>query len=371
MGDYTWRLAEELISRGHECQLIAAADWHVQAPSFSTRTFFRESDEGIQLLRLPATLPWSERVPRARKVAEAFVPDWISWQFVLYGFDSRGLGFGLGKNLSEIAGDRRNHMMFHESWAGESAGSTFKERALGLLQRRSVCGVLKKLAPPVLHTHTPLYQLLLRELGAEAKLLPLFGNIPVTPYPRFDWLADKWPEMYPHLSGDERASWWVFVIFGTIHPEWNAADFRQRAIAAAEQAGKRCAFISIGRPGDLAGPTLQQLRADQNDSWRALELGPQSDEDISQCLLTADFGVSPGPPELLSKSGTTAALIEHGLPVIATRESSVYAKYTPEMLVPEMSRIVRDFNLKLVKTEPGSLLPGVAGQFIEDLQRAQ
>ena len=117
---------------------------------------------------------------------------------------------------------------------------------------------------------------------------------------------------------------------------------------------------------------MEQLRANQDDSWRALQLGPQSDEDISQCLLTADFSVSPGPPELLTKSGTAAAMIEHGLPIIATRESSIYAKYTTETLVPEMSHIVRDFQLThLVKTEPGSLLPGVAGQFIEDLQNAK
>lgn len=371
MGDYTWRLACELVGRGHECHLLALADYHVEAPAFSTRPLHAGTDEGIPCLRLPATSPWSDRLARAKKYVEGAAPDWISWQFVLYGFDSRGFGIGLGKRLRYIAGDHRNQVMFHEVWLGESAGSTWKERTLGALQRRSVRDVLGKLNPSVVHTHTPLYQLLLEKVGAKAGRLPLFGNIPVTSYPRADWLAGKWPEGWNDFGIADRAAWWVFVIFGSIHPEWDAEDFWQRASAAAQRAGKKCAFISIGRPGAPGERILQDLRRHEGKEWRFLELGPQHEEEVSQCLFAADFGVSPVPPEILTKSGTTAAMIEHGLPVIATRKPATYVDIPPEKLLAGMSRIVRDFDLEGVeKTEPGSLLPEVAGQFVESLKPA-
>ena len=56
------------------------------------------------------------------------------------------------------------------------------------------------------------------------------------------------------------------------------------------------------------------MRQHESNVWRVLNLGQQSEADVSQCLLTADFGVSAAPPENVFKSGTATAMIEHGCP---------------------------------------------------------
>lgn len=368
VGDYTRRLAAELNARGHRCHLLALADPHVQK---ATAVDFGDANGGLPGLRLAAADSWTQRLRQAKTFRECVAPDWVSWQIVLYGFDPRGLCFGLGGRCREISGECRNQIMFHEIWIGEAEQSPLKNKIIGKLQRLIIRDLLQKLRPPVVHTHTPLYQRLLGGLGCRAAILPLFGNIPLTARPRFDWLKEKWPEGSSQLNLADRNSWWVFVLFGSIHPEWDADDFLRRASAAARRAGKKCALISIGRPGADGERALRGLQKREEDSWRFLNLGPQPEEDISQCLLTADFGVSAVPPEFLFKSGTAAAMIEHGLPLIATRPASRYPHCPPETLSAGMRNVVTDFDLEaLKKSKAGSLLPAVAGQFIGDLEQA-
>jgi glycosyltransferase involved in cell wall biosynthesis len=365
VGDYTRRLAAELRARGHDCYLLALADTHVKK---ATAADFGDTN-GI--LRLPATDSWPERIRQAKRFRESVEPDWISWQIVLYGFDPRGLGFGLGRRCREISGGCKNQVMFHEIWIGEAERSTLKNKIIGKLQRLIVKDLLSKLRPLVVHTHTPLYQHLLGGLGCHAAILPLFGNIPLTTRPCFEWPAEKWPEGRVPFPVAERDSWWIFVMFGSIHPEWDAADFLQRAAAAAQRAGKKCVLIALGRPGANGERLLQALQKHEGDSWRFINLGWRPQEEISQCLLMADFGVSTVPPEYLFKSGTAAAMIEHGLQVIATRPMSRYPHCPPELLAVGMRNVVTDFNLEASKkSKAGSLLPAVAGQFIEDLRQA-
>ena len=368
MGDYTRRLAAELAARGHPCSLLALADSQVKK---ATTGDFGGTNGVISSLRLPATDSWAERVRLAKSFCENVAPDWISWQVVLYGFDPRGLSFGLGRRFREISGGCKNQIMFHEIWIGEAEQSSLNNKIIGKLQRFIIKDLLGKLRPPVVHTHTPLYRHLLGAMGCRAVLLPLFGNIPLTTRPNSEWLKEKWPEGWAQFNGADRDSWWIFVVFGSIHPEWDANDFLRRASEAAQRAGKKCVLISIGRPGAARERLLRELQKHKGDSWRFLNLGQQSEEDVSQCLLTADFGVSAAPPENVFKSGTAAAMIEHGLQVIATRPMYRYRHCPPEMLTIGTRNVVRDFDLEaLKKSTPNSLLPTVAGQFIEDLQQA-
>jgi glycosyltransferase involved in cell wall biosynthesis len=368
VGDYTRRLAAELNARGHRCYLLSLADSHVKE---TTAGESGDANGLIPHLRLPATDSWPERVRRAKSFCESVAPDWISWQIVPYGFDRRGLSFGLGGRFREISGGCRNQIMFHEIWIGEAEQSSLKNKIIGKLQRHIIKDLLHKLHPLVVHTHTPLYRRLLGGLGCQAAILPLFGNIPLTSHPRSEWLKEKWLEGWARFNFADRNSWWIFVVFGTIHPEWDGDDFLRRASAIAQRAGKKCLLVSIGRPGADGERILRELQRHEGDSWRFLTLGRQSEEDISQCLLTADFGVSSVPPEYVFKSGTAAAMIEHGLQVITTRPTFRYPHCPPEMLSVGMRNIVRDFDLAaLKKSKTESLLPAVAGQLIEDLQQA-
>lgn len=238
-------------------------------------------------------------------------------------------------------------------------------------QRLIVRDLVQKLRPRVTHTHTPLYQFLLAKLGVAAVRLPIFGNIPITPHARADWLSERWPREWAidHIS--ERRAWWIFLMFGSVHPEWDALDFVCAAESKAQEAGKKCALIFIGRIGAAGEEKLRQLQEKFGDSWRFLNLGPQTEEDISQALLAADFGVSAVPPENLFKSGTATAMLEHGLGVIATRPISLYRNCPLEKLMVDLENVVTNFDLKVLKkAKPGSLLPQVARQFVADLQNA-
>ena len=368
VGDYTRLLATALAELGHDCSLLALADHHVKKPSTC------DSGDGYTILpslRLPAREGWPARLRQAMSFREGVAPDWVSWQFVIYGFDPRGLSFGLGRRLREVSGRCKNHIMFHELWIGEMEGISMKQKLIGRLQKQIIKDVLQKLRPSVIHTHTPLYQYLIKRLGYPSKMLPLFGNIPLA-RPRPDWLKEKWPEGGGALSGKaNRAKWWILVLFGSIHPEWDATDFREKLLEAARRAGKRCLLISIGRPGGHGERVLRALRQFEGTNWGVLSLGPQAEEDISQCLLSADFGVSAVPPENVFKSGTAAAMTEHGLPILVSRPAAKYRNCPPEILLEGMPNVIRHFDLVAIKRSPAhSLLPGVAAQFIADLERA-
>jgi glycosyltransferase involved in cell wall biosynthesis len=364
VGDYTRMLAAELNASGHQCSLLSLADPQVgQAVTGTTGD--------IPLLRLPATASWPDRIGAAKKFCDYFAPDWVSWQIVLYGYDPRGLCLGLGARMKQISGGYKNQIMFHELWIGIAQESPLKNKLVGTLQRLIIKDVLRTLRPRFVHTHTPLYRHLLDKLRTRATILPLFGNIPITTSADFGWLSAKWPQAWGQFDYAERDSWWIFVIFGSIHPEWDGVDFLNRAMAASQRAGKKCLLISIGRPGAAGQGTLQEIQKHEGNTGRLLILGAQSEEDISQCLLMADFGISAVPPEYLFKSGTVTAMIEHGLPIIATRSMYHYSDCTPEMLTVGMGNVARDFELDgLRKTPVASRLPAVAAQFVADLPTA-
>lgn len=368
VGDYTRRLAAKLNAQGHQCSLLSIADCLVKKPTVCE---FKDPGGVTSGLRLPAKDSWPARLRRAMSYCDSVAPDWVSWQIVLYGFNRRGLSFGLGRRLREISKNYKTHIMFHEIWIGEAKESPPKHKIIGKAQRLIIQDLLQKLRPRVVHTHTPLYKHLLGRLGCHATILPLFGNIALATHPRSEWLKEKWPEGGPHFHAADRKSWWIFVVFGSIHPEWDADDFRRRVLETAQQAGKKCLLISIGRPGGVGERMLRGLRQHEGNGWRVLNLGQQSEEDVSQCLLTADFGVSAVPPENIFKSGTAAAMIEHGLPVIVTRPASRYPHCPPEILLVDLTNVIRHFNLVAVKkSTPQSLLPAVATQFIRDLEQA-
>ncbi len=368
VGDYTRRLAARLNAQGHPCALLSISDYLVKKPTVCE---FSYAGRTVPCLRLPGKESWPERLRQAMNFCEKFAPDWVSWQIVLYGFNRRGLSFGLGRRLREISGNYKTQIMFHEIWIGEAKQAPSKHKIVGKAQKLIIQDLLKKLRPLVVHTHMPLYQYLLGRLGYPVKILPLFGNIPIAVPRKSEWLKEKWPEGGLHFHAANRDSWWVFVVFGSIHPEWDAEDFRRRASAAARLAGKRCLFISIGRPGGAGERMLRALRQHEGNAWRVLSLGQQSEADVSQCLMAADFGVSAVQPENIFKSGTAAAMVEHGLPIVVSRPASRYSRCPPEVLSVGMRNVVRHFDLEAVKkTEARSLLPAVARQFVEDLKQA-
>lgn len=349
VGDYTRRLAAELIQQGHECRLIAlnekgkakvksktsgvrchngqdslADSQHSDRASalrpLTSGFMDTQTSEGtpVECLRLPETLSWPERTALARQWVEEYKPDWVSLQFVPFGFHPKGLCFGLGKTLATINPERPWHIMFHELWLGLARSSSIKHRVWGALQRRLILQLVNTLRPRVVHTQAQPYQVTLQAAGVSAAILPLFGNIPKAK-------GDAWGEiLQPLLSQNfgkpvSREQVYLAGVFGGIHLEWNARDAVEALLPLVQRANQRLVLVLMGR-NHLSSEMLAALRDKLKDHVVVLDLGERTNAEISKLLQTLDLGLATTPLQLIEKSGSVAAMLEHGLPALVTRD---------------------------------------------------
>ena len=174
VGDYTRELAAECGRRGHPAFLMSLNDPWIKTPVKAI-----PPDTDTSSLRLGPHQSWVDRVTAARAFVAEAGPDLISLQLVLYSFHPAGLSFALPQLLRAIIGPIAVEVMLHELWLGEQTGARLKTRVFGFCQRKIIEGVVKKLACRVTHTSNSAYTRLLNRRGIAAKLLPLFGSVPI------------------------------------------------------------------------------------------------------------------------------------------------------------------------------------------------
>lgn len=302
VGDYTRQLAAACAERGHECRLFAINDRHL-ATSI-------EDDDGC--VRFASTEPWPNRIAALASALRDFAPDWVSWQIVAYGFDPKGLMPAAAAPLAALSGGWQTHAMLHELWLGLSAGESVRTRLVGAWQRHRLLAFLRRLAPQRVHTSNETYQRVLRRCQWPAQVLPLFGNIPIAPPAAPSPLA----ELAPRLSPAPRT---IGVMFGTLHAQWRARETFSFLRAAAADTHRSISLVTLGHGGPQQDAILAPVRAEFRDI-PVLTLGAASPTRISQILQSADFGLSSHPWALVEKSGSTVAMLEHGLPVLVPRD---------------------------------------------------
>src|SRR5690606_15350702 len=156
VGDYTRRLAGELIRQGHQASIIALNDMYL---GFDFEGIQYSDNINLPILRLPSIWPSEKRFRNAKKYIKKFDPDFLSLQFVIFSFNSKGLPFGLNKRLRILGNGKPWHIMFHELWVGMDTGSSFKLMIWGNLQRWLIKSLADTLQPTTVHTQTKLYQL--------------------------------------------------------------------------------------------------------------------------------------------------------------------------------------------------------------------
>src|ERR1700728_1452296 len=175
VGDYVRRLAGELIRQGHRSTAIALNDSHVSETLVEVQEI---EGTAVSVMRLPSAAPWNDRTFEARTYLDIFGPDWISLQFVPFGFHRKGLCFGLGKNLAATNVRAPWHIMFHELWLGLGEMPPVKHRIYGALQRLIMMDLINRLRPRLVHTQAEPYRVVLKRENISAPILPLFSNIP-------------------------------------------------------------------------------------------------------------------------------------------------------------------------------------------------
>lgn len=294
VGDYTRRLAGELIRQGNEAQIVAINDKNV------TRIAYQEQEDDstlIPCLRLPQNIHWKNRMMEAGAFLDIFNPDWLSLQYVPFAFQNRGLHFGLVEKLKTLANGRNWHIMFHELWVGIERESSLKMKLWGRAQQLLILHMLRKLKPGRIGTQMQIYKALLNNLGYnKVSLLPLFSNIPGS----------------DTIKRTPDPTYYTCVLFGSIHNSAPVNIFIKELKECCQKA-RSLRFVFIGRCGEGIKEWISVLEEHKIPYTVAGECVATK---ISHYLNEADLGISTTPWYLVEKSGTVAAMLSHSLPVL-------------------------------------------------------
>jgi hypothetical protein len=297
VGDYTRRLACELKRQGNNTSIISLFDHKVQ----KTADEIQLSD-GIEIsvLRIPTSSSTDIRRCEAKKWIEHFNPCFTSLQFVIFSFHKKGLPSGLGSFLKSIGSGLRWHLMLHELWVGMPMDASKSHVLWGWLQRKIIFKLIRKLSPEIIHTQSKLYTAQLEMHGFKPSYLPLFSNIPYGGNPSLK-LVQKGTD---HIS---------LIIFGTIHPNAQVEQLIEEVQLYSKNEGKPISMTLIGRCGQEEDSWLNKW---QSNNLTIHRLGDQSAQTVSDSLRKASIGICTAALAMVDKSGTVAAMRDHGLPII-------------------------------------------------------
>jgi len=338
VGDYTTLLADECGRLGHAVAKLALNDPLATA---ETRT--------PELLRLPAAMPWPERLAIARRWLDDFAPDFASLQFVCYGFHPRGF---VGLQLAELLRGWPVQVFLHETWIGCDAGASLKERMLGWLQRHRVLRLLKALDVRLLHTSNESYAHVLSQRGLSAHVMRLFGSLPL-----------------PSIATDCTPRELRFVFFGTLHPVWPAEPL----FSYLRELKQPATLVHVGRIGTGAA-LWEKLKREHAGHFKFERLGGLSPQAAANVFAGVDFGIAATPWALIGKSASVAAMLDAGLPVIVNRDDIQFAGLgtlpAPDPLLLRMDPDLPRTLSAATRRAPRLSLPDVAAQFLRDWEGA-
>lgn len=316
VGDYTRRLAGELVKYKHRVLMISLNDKYIKELYTGEYEF---DGSLIPALRLPEKLSINKKIKLAKHSIDVFDPEWLSLQYVPFSFQKKGLPFSFARRLRILGKNRKWHIMFHELWVGMNKEASYKFKIWGAVQKKIIKDTISILNPVLIDTQSRFHKCQLEELGCKVKFLPLFSNFKVY-YKKQDYT----------MNGTLK-----FLVFGSIHSGAPVKKFANELYKYGKEHQKKIHFIFLGRCfGDLEN----WVKACEDNQFDVNLLGEQEPQIISKVLSNVDFGVSSTPFYLHEKSGTIAAMKEHRLPILC-----VAKKYTPNIKVPHFPREIIEY----------------------------
>jgi Glycosyltransferase Family 4 len=367
VGDYTRRLAEELANQGHACMAVALNDAYAEA---ETTDWMATQTSSVLLLRLPAGKSWQLRIDCARRHFEQFGPEWVSLQFVCYGYHPKGLIYGLGRKLRPLLAGKKLHIMFHEVWLCKEMGWGWIQRGVGALQLHFIRQFVRDAKPSVIHTSNAVYTALLNRCRIPATELGLFGNVPIiTPSSDSHWISSRLRSALG--NGYRREDLWLFGFFGALHPQWPPEPLFTRLRRAADGAGKKPVILAVGRTGEPGLALWNHISEANRNRFGFVHLGEQPGERVSEYLSFLDFGLATTPRAMIGKSGSAISMLEHGLPVIVNRDDAFFSERQrvdeDPYLIPCDPDLERRLNAGFKRGPRVSRRPQTAHAFTSDL----
>ena len=226
--------------------------------------------------------------------------DLYSIQFAPYAYATNGIPNQILKCLSRKLQNQKVHVNFHEIWVGAYPRASWKEKGIGWLQKKLILDFVKKCKPAWISSSNSAALDRLKHKGIPARFLYLFGNIPYSATSQA-----KTPGQTLKI-----------VFFGTPYadfPYYNLGDFFSNLTKTCD---KKLEIILIGRQREDAA-TDRVLSLCKKNNFFIESTGELSTDLISEKLQECSLGVSTTPYDVIGKSGAAAAMLEHGLPVLA------------------------------------------------------
>lgn len=305
VGDYAWQLGLALKQLGHEVRVLSLNDRHLDG-------VVEEKQGELAALRLSSTIDWPAREQRAHAYVKAFNPDWVSIQFVCYGWHPKGVPIGLCRRLERTLGAVPLHLMFHELTIGVTVESTLRHRIVGRLQREFAIKPLTRLPQVrVIHTNTWPHAQLLQRWGAAAEVLPLFGNIPFSPTTEKE--RELWWQARFTFARDQA---YVAGSFGYLAADCLNDEFIAVLVHTARVRGKQLVVACAGKLGNQGERYFAAKSQQYGGEVRFVSLGALPAHEVSVYMSLLDLGIAAAAPWLyIGKSSSVATMLDHGLPV--------------------------------------------------------
>ena len=368
VGDYTRVIAREIRQlHGVVSVILALNDDYVDT---ETDTVLDSSSQ-IREIRLPkgSAKTWRKKL---NSIIRTFNPDWISLQYVGYAYNSNGCSDSLMKLLKPYVKTIKLQIMFHELWEGFGIHDSLKARFRGVLQKRSVQGMIATLNPAVVHTQNGFYIEQLRQLGIEVKYLPIFSNIPVVPR-----ATEPSLKLINDLTGltitkQNRKEYLLFTFFGSIYPNWPGVNFMEHIHQVSADLERKIVFLSMGKIGSQK-QLWDSLRSVYGQNYGFFELGFLEANEISILLQEVDFGIASTPFEALGKSGSFVTMQEHGLHVFASKNMLRKKRLTSELESEKHAHPIDEHLAEIITHPPdkGNIEPRMEQtlkSFVKDLE---
>lgn len=309
VGDYTRRLIGALLEHGHQAAAVALADKYTETALIENQPL---EDRSVLALRLPLAWPIEQRTAYAKRWIDDFNPEWISFQFVCFSFHPKGLVFNLHKHVGLLSKGRKLHIMLHELWVGEYAGSPFKYQILGWFQKQFIRRMMGKMELSATSTSNSLFQNFLSRIGIAAGRIIIFSNLPPG--------NKQGTELYAQLPDKilkNRKEYIIASFFGSIEYSDLESNIK-KLMGLAEQANRKLLITHIGRMASAKAFFSEISKTARLDTH---VFGECNDQDIADYFRHIDLGLSTYPKYIFEKSGSIAAMLNNGLPVLLLKKS--------------------------------------------------
>jgi len=357
VGDYTRRLAVEMIRNGHQVAALTLNDKHITKEDDTS-----QDADGITLrvLRIPSIYTVEQRYSKLSAFFNDFNPDLVSLQYSGFGFHKYGLPYDMLTRFRSVIGETKLHIMFHELWCGMAASAGIKERILGKLQELFLKLLLTKLKPNSVFTSIQYYADCLKQLGIYSSVVPIFGTISLDEFGSEAELSELADRIGLSDALNSPSNWLILGFFGTVYPCMGLDALIQSAATAATQINKKLGILLIGHNrGQDINALVQNM--DNVTVWKT---GLLNEAMINQMMRTADIGVVTSAVDGLNKSTTAIAWMERGIPVIVSGEDQAYSKEQMELL--GVYQIKTETDVKDAFNNKGSLMPAGRIAYVAD-----